>query len=67
MDIIIDKYFTSQCLSVKSDVYSFGVVLLEIISRCKAIDTMLPNQEAWNLCDWVGYNHVINYILNLHF
>ncbi len=67
MDSIIDKYFTSQCLSIKSDVYSFGVVLLEIISGHKAIDTTLPNREAWNLCDWVSYNHVINYILNLHF
>jgi len=67
MDSNIDRYFTSKCLSVKSDVYSFGVVLLEIVSGRKAIDTMLPNQEAWNLCDWVSYNHVINYILNLHF
>jgi hypothetical protein len=67
MDSIIDRYFTSQCLSVKSDVYSFGVVLLEIISGRKVIDTTLPNREAWNLCDWVSYNHVINYILNLHF
>ncbi len=67
MDFIIDRYFTSQCLSVKSDVYSFGVVLLEIISRRKVINTTLPNREAWNLCDWVNYNHVINYILNLHF
>jgi len=67
MDSIFDRYFTSECLSVKSDVYSFGVVLLEIISGHKAIDTMLPNQEAWNLCDWVRYNHIINYILNLHF
>ncbi len=67
MDTIIDRYFTSQRLSVKSDVYSFGVVLLEIISGRKAIDTTLPNQEASNLCDWVSYNHVINYILNLHF
>ncbi|CAM6066110.1 unnamed protein product [Sphagnum tenellum] len=50
------EYFTSQCLSVKSDVYSFGVVLLEIVSGRKAIDTMLPNQEAWNLCDWVRIN-----------
>jgi len=66
MDFIIDRYFTSQCLSVKSDVYSFGVVLLEIISGRKAIDTMLPNRKALNLCDWVSYNHLINYILNLH-
>jgi len=66
MDSIIDRYFTSQCLSVKSDVYSFGVVLLEILSRRKTIDTTLPNREAWNLCDWVSYNHLINYILNLH-
>ncbi|CAK9869304.1 unnamed protein product [Sphagnum jensenii] len=50
------EYFTSECLSVKSDVYSFGVVLLEIISGRKAIDTMLLNQEAWNLCDWVRFN-----------
>ncbi|CAK9213885.1 unnamed protein product [Sphagnum troendelagicum] len=50
------EYFTSQCLSVKSDVYSFGVVLLEIIFGRKAIDTTLPNQEAWNLCDWVRFN-----------
>ncbi|CAK9237931.1 unnamed protein product [Sphagnum troendelagicum] len=50
------EYFTSQCLSIKSDVYSFGVVLLEIISGRKAIDTMLPNQEAWNLCDWARIN-----------
>ncbi|KAH8931035.1 hypothetical protein BDL97_19G000900 [Sphagnum fallax] len=50
------EYFTSEYLSVKSDVYSFGVVLLEIISGRKAIDTMLPNQEAWNLCDWVRFN-----------
>ncbi|CAK9266671.1 unnamed protein product, partial [Sphagnum jensenii] len=50
------EYFTSESLSVKSDVYSFGVVLLEIISGRKAIDTMLPNQEAWNLCDWVRFN-----------
>ncbi|CAK9266660.1 unnamed protein product [Sphagnum jensenii] len=50
------EYFTSQCLSVKSDVYSFGVVLLEIISGRKAIDTTLPNQKAWNLCDWVQFN-----------
>jgi hypothetical protein len=64
MDSIIDRYFTSQCLSQKSDVYSFGVVLLEIISRRKAIDTTLPNREAWNLCDWVSYNHIINYIFN---
>ncbi|CAK9266716.1 unnamed protein product [Sphagnum jensenii] len=35
---------------------SFGVVLLEIVSGRKAIDTMLPNQEAWNLCDWVRIN-----------
>jgi len=42
-------------------------VLLELISGRKAIDTSLPNQEAWNLCDWVSYNHLINYILNLHF
>ncbi len=67
MDSIIDRYFTSQSLSVKSDVYSFGVVLLEIISGRKVTDTTLPNREAWNLCDWVSYNHVINYILNLHF
>jgi hypothetical protein len=67
MDSIIDRYFTSECLSVKSDVYSFGVVLLEIISGRKAIDTMLPNEEDWNLCDWVRYNHIINYILILHF
>jgi hypothetical protein len=67
MDSIIDRYFTSQCLSIKSDVYSFGVVLLEIISGRKVIDTTLPNREAWNLCDWVSYNHVINYSLNLHF
>jgi hypothetical protein len=67
MDYIIDRYFKSQCLSVKSDVYSFGVVLLEIIYGRKAIDTTLPNREAWNLSDWVSYNHVINYILNLHF
>jgi hypothetical protein len=63
----IDRYFTSECLSVKSDVYSFGVVLLEIISGHKATDTMLPNEEDWNLCDWVSYNHIINYILNLQF
>ncbi|CAK9266685.1 unnamed protein product, partial [Sphagnum jensenii] len=50
------EYFTSQCLSVKSDVYSFGVVL-EIISGRKVIDITLPNREAWNLCDWVSYNH----------
>ncbi|CAN5964077.1 unnamed protein product, partial [Sphagnum jensenii] len=50
------EYFTSQCLSVKSDVYSFGVVLLEIIFGRKAIDTTLPNQEAWNLCDWVRFS-----------
>ncbi|KAH8936918.1 hypothetical protein BDL97_17G111600 [Sphagnum fallax] len=50
------EYFTSQCLSVKSDVYSFGVVLLEIIFRRKTIDTTLPNQEGWNLCDWVRFN-----------
>ncbi|CAM6041542.1 unnamed protein product [Sphagnum compactum] len=50
------EYFTSQCLSQKSDVYSFGVVLLEIISGRKAIDTTLPNREAWNLCDWVRLN-----------
>ncbi|KAH8936947.1 hypothetical protein BDL97_17G112500 [Sphagnum fallax] len=50
------EYFTSQCLSVKSDVYSFGVVLLEIVSGRKAIDTMLQNREAWNLCDWVRIN-----------
>jgi hypothetical protein len=37
MDCIIDKYFTSQGLSIKSDVYSFGVVLLEIIFGRKAI------------------------------
>ncbi len=67
MDYIIDRYFTSQCLSIKSDVYSFGVVLLEIISGRKYIDTMLPNQEDWNLCDWVSCNHIINFILNLHF
>jgi len=67
MDSIIDRYFTSQCLSVKSDVYNFGVVLLEIISRCKAIDTTLPNRKARNLCDWVSYNHVINFILYIHF
>jgi hypothetical protein len=67
MDSIIDRYFTSQCLSVKNDVYSFGVVLLEIIFGRKTIDRMLPNREAWNLCDWVSYNHVINYILNLNF
>jgi len=67
MDFIIDMYFKSQCLSINSDVYSFGVVLLEIIFGCKAIDTTLPNQEAWNLCDWASYNHVINYILNLQF
>jgi len=67
MDSNIDRYFTSKCLSIKSDVYSFGVVLLEIVSRRKAIDTMLPNQESSNLCDWVSYNHVINYILSLHF
>jgi len=51
MDSIIDKYFTSQCLSVESDVYNFGVVLLEIIFGHKAIDTTLPNQKASNLCD----------------
>jgi len=67
MDSIIDRYFRSQYVSVKSDVYSFGVVLLEIISRCKAIDTTLRNREAWNLCDWVGYDHVINYTSNFHF
>jgi hypothetical protein len=67
MDFIIGKYFTSQCLPIESDVYNFGVVLLEIISGRKAIDTTLPNQKAWNLCDWVSYNHVINFILNLHF
>jgi hypothetical protein len=67
MDSIIDRYFTSECLSIKSDVYSFGVVLLEIISGRKAIDTMSLNQEVLNLCDWVCYNHIINYILNLHF
>jgi serine/threonine protein kinase len=67
MDFIIDRHFTSRCLSVKNDVYSFGVVLLEIISGRKPINTMLPNEEDWNLCDWVSYNHVINYILNLHF
>jgi serine/threonine protein kinase len=50
------EYFTSQRLSVKSDVYSFGVVLLEIISGRKAIDTMSPNREAWNICDWVQIN-----------
>ncbi|CAK9254098.1 unnamed protein product, partial [Sphagnum jensenii] len=50
------EYFTSQCLSIKSDVYSFGVVLLEIISGHKAIDTTLPNREAWNLRDWVQFN-----------
>ncbi|CAK9869247.1 unnamed protein product [Sphagnum jensenii] len=50
------EYFTSQCLSVKSDVYSFGVVLLEIISGRKVINTMLPNEEDWNLCDWVRFN-----------
>jgi hypothetical protein len=67
MDSIIDKYVTSQCLSIKSDVYNFGVVLLEIISGRKAIGTTLPNRKAWNLCDWVSYNHVINFIFNLHF
>jgi hypothetical protein len=67
MDFIIDRYFTSQCLSVKNDVCSFGVVLLEIIFGRKTIDRMLPNREAWNLCVWVSYNHVINYILNLNF
>ncbi|KAH9530799.1 hypothetical protein CY35_19G003100 [Sphagnum magellanicum] len=50
------EYHTSQRLSVKSDVYSFGVVLLEIISGHKAIDTMSPNREAWNICDWVQIN-----------
>jgi hypothetical protein len=67
MDSIIDRYFTSQCLSLKSDVYSFGVVLLEIISGRKAIDTTLQKREAWNLCDWVNYIHLINYIFNFHF
>ncbi len=62
MDSIIDRYFTSQYLSVKSDVYSFGVVLLEIISGRKAIETILPNREAWNLCDWVSFHHVTHYI-----
>jgi hypothetical protein len=67
MDSIVNRYFTSQCLSIKSDVYSFGVVLLEIVSGRKAINAMLPNREAWNLCDWVSFHHAINYILNLHF
>ncbi|CAK9870025.1 unnamed protein product [Sphagnum jensenii] len=58
------EFFTSQCLSLKSDVYSFGVVLLEIIFGCKAIDTMLPNQEAWNLCDLVSYNHCPKHLIN---
>jgi hypothetical protein len=58
----LNRYFTSQCLTPKSDVYSFGVVLLEIISGRKVIDPTLPNQEVWNLCDWVSYNHS-----NLHF
>jgi hypothetical protein len=31
-------------------------VLLEIISGCKAIDTMSPNRKAWNICDWVQIN-----------
>jgi hypothetical protein len=53
----LNRYFTSQCLTVKSDVYSFGVVLLEIISGRKVIDPTLPNREVWNLCDWVSYNH----------
>jgi len=67
MDSIIDRYFTSECLLVKSDVYSFGVMLLEIISGRKAIDRILPNEEDWNLCDWVSYNLIINYIFNFHF
>jgi serine/threonine protein kinase len=50
------EYLTSQCLTPKSDVYSFGVVLLEIISGRKVIDPTLPNQEIWNLCDWVRFN-----------
>ncbi len=60
VDSIIDKCLKSQCLSIKNDVYSLGVVLLEIIFGRKAIDTTLPNREAWNLCDWVSCNHVIN-------
>jgi hypothetical protein len=67
MDCIIDRYFTSQRLSIKSDVYNFGVVLLEIMSGRKYIDTMLPNRKAWKPCDWVSCNHIVNYILNLHF
>jgi hypothetical protein len=32
-------------------------VVLEIISGRMPIDPTLPNRNAWNLCEWVSYNH----------
>ncbi len=55
MNFLIDRYFTTRCLSPKSDVYGFGVVLLEIISGRKPVDPTLPDRTAWNLCEWVSY------------
>ncbi|XP_023757430.1 probable LRR receptor-like serine/threonine-protein kinase At1g56130 [Lactuca sativa] len=45
-------YFFNGRLTRKSDVYAFGVVLLEVLSRKRAVDESL-DEEQHNLARWV--------------
>ncbi|KAL4564521.1 hypothetical protein LXL04_028585 [Taraxacum kok-saghyz] len=45
------NYFTTGRLTRKSDVYAFGVVLLEVLSRKRAVDRSLDD-EQWGLVIW---------------
>ncbi|XP_042757705.1 receptor-like protein kinase FERONIA [Lactuca sativa] len=44
-------YFYTGKLTTKSDVYAFGVVMFEVLSRRKAVDSTLE-EDQWGLAGW---------------